>query len=49
MKGSIHRLITLGTPHFGGNLSQILDRYSDHLYCRIGLEIKPPTQNCEVN
>ena len=48
MKGSIHRLITLGTPHFGGNLSKILDHYSDHLYCRIGLEIKPPTQNCEA-
>jgi hypothetical protein len=47
MKGSIHRFITIGTPHFGGNLSKILDDYSDHLYCLVGCEIKPPTQNCE--
>jgi hypothetical protein len=47
MKGSIHRLITLGTPHFGGNLSKILDDYSDHLYCRISFLLNPPIQNCE--
>ena len=49
MKGSIHRLITLGTPHFGGDLSTILDYYSDHLYC-LSLsdhKINPPIQNCE--
>jgi pimeloyl-ACP methyl ester carboxylesterase len=49
MKGSIHRLITIGTPHFGGPLSKILYNYSDDWYffdgakpnrCRIG-KIEP--------
>ncbi len=33
MKGSIHRLITIGTPHFGGNLSKFLYEHRDDLYC----------------
>jgi PGAP1-like protein len=32
-KGSIHRLITLGTPHFGGPLSEILYEHRDDWYC----------------
>jgi pimeloyl-ACP methyl ester carboxylesterase len=33
MKGSIHRLITIGTPHLGGPLSKILYDHRDHVYC----------------
>jgi pimeloyl-ACP methyl ester carboxylesterase len=33
MKGSIHRLITIGTPHFGGPLSEILYEHRDDWYC----------------
>jgi triacylglycerol esterase/lipase EstA (alpha/beta hydrolase family) len=33
MKGSIHRLITIGTPHFGGHLSKILYKHQDHMHC----------------
>jgi pimeloyl-ACP methyl ester carboxylesterase len=32
MKGSIHRLITIGTPHFGGPLSRFLYDRSDYWY-----------------
>jgi hypothetical protein len=32
-KGSIHRLITIGTPHFGGPLSKILYEHRDDWYC----------------
>ena len=33
MKGSIHRLITIGTPHLGGPLSKFLDDHRDDRYC----------------
>jgi triacylglycerol esterase/lipase EstA (alpha/beta hydrolase family) len=33
MKGSIHRLITIGTPHFGGPLSRFLYDHRDDRYC----------------
>jgi hypothetical protein len=33
MKGSIHRLITIGTPHFGGPLSKFLHDHRDDRYC----------------
>jgi pimeloyl-ACP methyl ester carboxylesterase len=33
MKGSIHRLITIGTPHFGGPLSKFLYDHRDDRYC----------------
>jgi hypothetical protein len=33
MKGSIHRLITIGTPHFGGPLSKFLYDHRDDQYC----------------
>jgi hypothetical protein len=33
MKGSIHRLITIGTPHFGGPLSKFLYEHRDDWYC----------------
>jgi pimeloyl-ACP methyl ester carboxylesterase len=33
MKGSIHRLITIGTPHFGGDLARILFEHRDQEYC----------------
>jgi hypothetical protein len=45
MTGSIHRLITIGTPHFGGPLSRFLYKHIDDWYffydakpnrCRIG-------------
>jgi pimeloyl-ACP methyl ester carboxylesterase len=32
MKGFIHRLITIGTPHFGGDLSTILYGHKDDWY-----------------
>jgi pimeloyl-ACP methyl ester carboxylesterase len=32
MKGSIHRLITIGTPHFGGPLSRFLYECRDYWY-----------------
>jgi pimeloyl-ACP methyl ester carboxylesterase len=33
MQGYIHRLITIGTPHFGGNLASILNASRDIEYC----------------
>ena len=33
MKGYIHRLITIGTPHYGAPLSTILHNFSDDEYC----------------
>jgi pimeloyl-ACP methyl ester carboxylesterase len=33
MKGSIHRLITIGTPHLGGSLSKFLYDHRDDWYC----------------
>jgi hypothetical protein len=32
MKGSIYRLITIGTPHFGGDLSEFVYDHSDDWY-----------------
>ena len=39
MKGSIHRLITIGTPHFGGPLSKFLYDCSDYWYFLDGINI----------
>lgn len=33
MKGSIHRLVTIGTPHFGAHLSEILYDHRNDWYC----------------
>lgn len=33
MKGYIHRLITIGTPHYGAPLSTILHNFSGEEYC----------------
>jgi pimeloyl-ACP methyl ester carboxylesterase len=33
MKGSIHRLLTIGTPHFGAHLSEILYDHRNDWYC----------------
>ena len=38
MKGSIHRLITIGTPHFGGPLSKLLYNYGDDWYFFDGIK-----------
>jgi pimeloyl-ACP methyl ester carboxylesterase len=47
MKGSIHRLITIGTPHFGGPLSKFLYDRHDYWYFFDG--IKPTTaRTCKV-
>jgi hypothetical protein len=42
MKGSIHRLITLGTPHFGGHMARYVYEHREDLYCWDGVSIKPP-------
>ena len=39
MKGSIHRLITIGTPHFGGPLSEFLYDHSDDWYFFDGIKL----------
>ena len=39
MKGSIHRLITLGTPHFGGPLSKFLYDRRNYWYFFDGMKI----------
>jgi triacylglycerol esterase/lipase EstA (alpha/beta hydrolase family) len=33
LNGSIHRLITLGTPHFEGSLSKFLYDCRDYWFC----------------
>lgn len=38
MKGSIHRLITIGTPHFGGPLSRFLYEHIDDWYFYDGVK-----------
>ena len=47
MKGSIHRLITIGTPHLGGHLSKFLYKHRDDWYC---LDVIPisPARSCKV-
>jgi pimeloyl-ACP methyl ester carboxylesterase len=47
MKGSIHRLITIGTPHSGGHLSKILYDHRDDWYCLDGIQITP-ARTCKV-
>jgi hypothetical protein len=47
MKGSIHRLITIGTPHFGGHLSEFLYKHRDDWYCFDGMHITP-ARTCKV-
>jgi pimeloyl-ACP methyl ester carboxylesterase len=39
MKGSVHRLITIGTPHFGGPLSKFLYDCRDYWYCLDGINL----------
>jgi hypothetical protein len=39
MKGSIHRFITIGTPHFGGPLSRFLYEHIDDWYFFDGIKI----------
>ena len=45
MKGSLHRLITIGTPHFGGPLSKFLYDRRDYWYCLDDIKITP-AQTC---
>jgi pimeloyl-ACP methyl ester carboxylesterase len=40
-KGSMHRLITIGTPHFGGDLSRILFEHRNQEYCVSGTRLSP--------
>ena len=47
MKGSIHRLITIGTPHCGGDLSKFLYDYRDNWYCFDGIQLTR-AWNCKV-
>jgi pimeloyl-ACP methyl ester carboxylesterase len=47
MKGSIHRLITIGTPHFGGHLSELLYNHRDDWYCLDGIQVTP-ARTCQV-
>jgi PGAP1-like protein len=47
MKGSIHRLITIGTPHFGGPLSRFLDDCRDCWYCVDGINLSA-ARTCKV-
>jgi pimeloyl-ACP methyl ester carboxylesterase len=47
MKGSIHRLITIGTPHCGGDLSKFLYDHRDDWYCFDGIQLTR-AWNCKV-
>jgi hypothetical protein len=47
MKGSIHRLITIGTPHFGGPLSKFLYDCGDYWYCVNGINLSA-ARACKV-
>jgi hypothetical protein len=47
MKGSIRRLITIGTPHFGGPLSKFLYQHRDNWYCTDGIQVTPAL-TCKV-
>lgn len=47
MKGSIHRLITIGTPHLGGPLAKFLHEHRDDWYCTDGIQITP-SLTCKV-
>jgi pimeloyl-ACP methyl ester carboxylesterase len=47
MKGSIHRLITIGTPHFGGPLSKFLYDCGDYWYCVDGINLSA-ARACKV-
>jgi hypothetical protein len=46
-KGSIHRLITIGTPHFGGPLSKFLCDRRDYWYFFDGISITT-ARTCKV-
>ena len=41
MKGYIHRLITIGTPHFGAQLAGILYGHRDQEYCHKWIDFRP--------
>jgi hypothetical protein len=47
MKGSIRRLITIGTPHFGGPLAKFLYEHRDDWYCTDGIHVTSAL-NCKV-
>jgi len=47
MKGSVHRLITIGTPHFGGPLSKFLNDRRDYWYFFDGINITTD-KTCKV-
>jgi len=47
MKGSIHRLITIGTPHYGGHLSEFLYNHRDDWCCLDDTYITP-ARYCKV-
>ena len=52
MKGYIHRLITIGTPHFGAQLAKILYDNRNNYYCYkwLGFELYITTKNtCKEN
>ena len=46
MKGYIHRLITIGTPHFGAQLAGVLYQHRDDLFCFNGI-IPIPAKYCQ--
>ena len=48
MKGSIHRLITIGTPHLGGPLSKFLYDHRDDRYCFDENGKILPAEKCDV-
>jgi triacylglycerol esterase/lipase EstA (alpha/beta hydrolase family) len=48
MKGSIHRLITIGTPHLGGPLSKFLYDHRDDRYCFDESGKILPAEKCDV-
>jgi pimeloyl-ACP methyl ester carboxylesterase len=41
MKGSIHRLITIGTPHFEGPLAEFLYQHRNDWYCFDCIKVTP--------
>jgi pimeloyl-ACP methyl ester carboxylesterase len=47
-KGSIHRLITIGTPHLGGPLSKLLYDHRDDRYCFDGIGEISPAEKCDA-
>jgi len=46
MKGYIHRLITIGTPHYGAQLAGTLNKHQDTLFCWNGIKLSS-SKNCK--